>query len=375
MEGITLPKVWDLKGIVSFILSVIGISYANIRMHMVNEMGEKPVAFLEGTFTLVKTLITEGPIAAWEQLKEMAGEMKDALIQAVIDFVKVKVIEQAIIWLVSLFIPGAGIIKAIIGIYDTIVFFIQKAKMILQMIGNFLSSIGEIAAGNIGAAADAMENGLARGLTLAISFLAQLLHLSGITDKIKSVIKKIRDKVDGVLAKIAKWIAQKGKALLAPLMKKVDQAKEWGKEKIEKIKGKVQQAAQSLVDWLGIKKQFKTTEGETHTLFTKKVGGVATVMIASKEEPFEQYINNVDIKSDPKKGKAQAKKDALVQYGKIKAQLKDLEKTEALYGKSPTSSQKKELNDKQEVIREHYSKLVVDINILGIGNSRSDTLV
>jgi hypothetical protein len=42
-----------------------------------------------------------------------------------------------------------------------------------------------MAAGNITAAADAMESGLARGLSLVISFLAQLLHLSGIEAKLK----------------------------------------------------------------------------------------------------------------------------------------------------------------------------------------------
>ena len=215
MEGVEFPSVWDLKGIVGFALSIIGISYANLRRHMVTAMGEKPVAVLEGTFQLVKTLVTEGPIAAWEQLKEMADDLKNALMAAVIDFVKVKVIEQAIIWLVSLFVPGAGIIKAIIGIYDTIVFFIQKAKMILEMIGSFLGSIAEIAAGNVAAAADAMERGLARGLSLAISFLAQLLHLTGITDKIKAAIKKIRDKVDGVLAKVAKWVADKARKVVS----------------------------------------------------------------------------------------------------------------------------------------------------------------
>src|ERR1043166_371418 len=184
LEGIVLPQTWDFKGIIGVALQMIGISYQNIRKHLVAVMGETVVAGLEKTFTLLKTLITEGPMAAWEQLKEMAGEMRDAFIEAVKDFIKIKIIEQAIQWLVGIFVPGAGIIKAVIGIYDTIVFFIQKAKQIIDMIRNFLGSIVEIVAGNIGAAADALEAGLARGLSLVINFLAQLLHLSGITDKI-----------------------------------------------------------------------------------------------------------------------------------------------------------------------------------------------
>ena len=94
-------------------------------------------------------------------------------------------------------------------------FFIQKAKQIMEMIGNFLGSIGEIAAGNIGAAADALEKGLARGLTLVINFLARFLHLDGITAKIRAAIQKLRAKVDGMLDKVANWIVTKGKAVLA----------------------------------------------------------------------------------------------------------------------------------------------------------------
>ncbi len=103
-------------------------------------------------------------MAAWEKIKEMGEEIKQAFIEGVKDFIKIKIIQKAIETVISLFVPGAGIVRAIIGIYDTVVFFIQKAKQIMEMIGNFLSSIGDIAAGNIGAAADALEKGLARGL-------------------------------------------------------------------------------------------------------------------------------------------------------------------------------------------------------------------
>jgi hypothetical protein len=243
MEGVKFPTSWDFMGIVGFLLQLVGITYVNVRKHMVTELGEPAVVALEGGFKLVKTLITEGPMAAWEQLKEMAGEMRDTFIDAVKDFIKTKIIEQAIIWIGSLLIPGAGIVKAIIGIYDTIVFFIQKAKQIMKMIANFLGSISEIAAGNIGAAAAAMEAGLARGLTLVISFLAKLLKMDGITAKIKNAISKVRGKVDGVLAKIAKWIGTKAKALI----------------------GGIKKGAKSLLAWWKKKKAIKAG-GESHTL-------------------------------------------------------------------------------------------------------------
>ena len=211
LQGLTLPSTWDFRGIISVALQMIGISYQNIRTHMVKVMGEPVVVGLEKTFELVKTLVTQGPMAAWDQLKEMAAEMRDAFVDAVKDFIKQKIVEQAIIWVGALLIPGAGIIKAIIGIYDTVVFFISKAKQIMTMIGNFLGSIAEIAAGNIGAAADALENGLARGLSLVISFLAALLRLSGVTNKIRDAIQKIRAKVDQTIEKVVQFIMTKAK--------------------------------------------------------------------------------------------------------------------------------------------------------------------
>jgi hypothetical protein len=217
IEGFKLPTTWDFKGILSIALQLIGITYANIRRHMVTVMTEPVVAGLEKTFMLVKTLITEGPMAAWEQLKEMASDIKEAFIQAVKDFIKQKIVEQAIQWIAGIFIPGAGIIKAIIGIYDTIVFFIKKAKDIIKMVGNFLSSVSEIAAGNIGAAAEAMEQGLARGLLLVVNFLAALLRLGGVTAKVRAAIQSVRTKVDDVLLKVAKWIATKAKALVSKI--------------------------------------------------------------------------------------------------------------------------------------------------------------
>ncbi|HKG47255.1 MAG TPA: helix-hairpin-helix domain-containing protein [Pyrinomonadaceae bacterium] len=274
LEGLQLPQTWDFKGIIGVALQMIGISYANIRRHMVAVMTEPVVAGLEKTFTLVRVLITEGPMAAWEQLKEMAGEMRLAFEAAIKDFIKQKIIEQAIQWIASLLIPGAGIIKAVIGIYDTVVFFIQKAKQIMKMISNFLGSIAEIAAGNIGAAAEAMEQGLARGLSLVINFLAALLRLSGITAKIREAIQKIRTKVDDVLLKVAKWIATKAKVL------------------ISKGVGAVKAGATAVFKWWKARKSFKVGK-VPHELYMEGEQKAAKLMVQSTPQILENVIGTL----------------------------------------------------------------------------------
>lgn len=274
LEGLKLPQTWDPKGILGLALQMIGITYDNLRKHMVTEMTEPVVVGMEKGFALVQTLVKDGPMAAWEQLKEMAGEMRDAFVDAVKDFIKQKIVEEAIKWLVSIFVPGAGLIKAALGIYDTIVFFIQKAKQIIQMVSNFLGSISEIAAGNIGAAADAMEQGLARGLSLVISFLAQLLRLSGITDKIKKALEKIRAKVDAVLLKVVKWIATQAKKL-------------WGA-----VKGGVKK----LLEWWKVRKAFDAG-GKSMTLYTEGSENSYELMIASS--PGRKWTNYLKALTGP----------------------------------------------------------------------------
>jgi hypothetical protein len=271
LQGITLPQTWDLKGIISVALQMIGISKAEIRSAMVEVMGEPVVAQLENTFTLLKTLMTEGPMAAWEQLKEMAADLRDAFVQAVKDYVKQKIIEEAVKIVLAIFIPGAGIVKAIIAIYDTIVFFIKKAKVILEMLGNFLGAISEIAAGNISAAADALEKGLARGLVLVINFLATIAKLSGITKAIREGIQTIRGKVRGVLLKVAKWIWEKGKALVS---KGVAAAKA---------------GVAKVVQWWKARTKFTAEDGQ-HTLSVEGTQQKPFVQIASVPQSLRAYL-------------------------------------------------------------------------------------
>jgi hypothetical protein len=311
LTEVKLPDTWDLKGIASVALQMVGISYQNIRKHLVKIIPEPVVEGMEKGFEIVKALITEGPMAAWEQLQEMAGEMKEAFVDAVKNWIKETIIVKAIEFIASLIIPGAGIIKAIIGIYDTIVFFIQKAKDIAQMVGNFLGSIGEIAMGNIGAAANALENGLATALTLVISFLAKLIHLDGVTAKIRAALNKIRGKVENMMAKVAKWIAEKAKKLWGGVKKK-------GEQVVDAVKG-----------LLGLKETIKLENGEKHTLLFEKEGDSQKLIIRSDRMTYERFIDIylADIQNDDtldpksKKEKLKALKSASKTASKIDSVL------------------------------------------------------
>ena len=65
-----------------------------------------------------------------------------------------EVIKAGITWLIGLLNPASAFIKACKAIYDIVMFFIERGAQIMDFVNAILDSIGAIAKGNIGAAAE-----------------------------------------------------------------------------------------------------------------------------------------------------------------------------------------------------------------------------
>jgi len=213
LSGIYIPRAFSLSEIVKFIFSILGLSWANVREKLVRATSETAVRAMEAGFDIVKTLVTQGPAAAWDKIKEHLTSLKDQVIQGIIDLVVDAVVTKAVPKLVAMFIPGAGFISAIISIYDMIMVFVNKIAQIIAVVTAFIDSIVAIAAGNIGAAAGKVESILARLLSLAINFLAGFAGLGKIANKIMGVVNKIRAPIDKALDALITWIVGMARSL------------------------------------------------------------------------------------------------------------------------------------------------------------------
>ena len=274
LEGVYIPKALSLLELGKFVISVLGVSWAQIRGKIVKALGptgETIMKSLETTFDIVVALVRGGPTAAWELIKEKLSDLKDQVISGIISFVTDTVVKKAIPKLISMFIPGAGFISAIISIYDTIMVFVEKISKIIQVVTAFIDSIVAIAGGNITAAANRVERILANLLSLAISFLAGFVGLGKVTDKIMEVIKKIRASVDKAIDAAIAWIVDKAKKLFA--------------------KGKA--ALGKVVDWWKTKKSFKATDGSLHTLSIEGEGTGASLVVATSPTPLQAFLAGV----------------------------------------------------------------------------------
>ncbi len=213
--GIQIPDdIFSLEGIFSLVTQLTGLNWEYIRAKAVNLLGEPAVKALETSFDLFKLLITDGPLGLWKYVKEKFSDLKETVIDAIIDIVKNEVIQAGIKSIMSLLNPATALIKAAIAIYDIIKFFMEHGSQIIDLINAVIDSVQAVVSGSISTAAKMIENALAKALPLVIGMLANLLGIGDLADKVQAILKKIRDRIDAVIdALLLKVKKYAGKAL------------------------------------------------------------------------------------------------------------------------------------------------------------------
>jgi hypothetical protein len=212
--AVALPSRFDFRGILSIVLQVLGLTYQRIREKLVRQLGEPAVRFLEGAFELLRAIVAEGPIAAWRKIMEFASNLADTVLAGIREWVVSRVVVAAVTKLATMFNPAGAVIQAVIGIYDTVMFFVERAQQIAALLDAVVGSISNIARGAIGPAVAYVERTMARGLTVAIGFLARLVGLGGVAARVRRIIARIQAVVDRALDRVIGFIVDRGRALL-----------------------------------------------------------------------------------------------------------------------------------------------------------------
>jgi hypothetical protein len=206
--GIEIPSDLSLPSILKLVLGVLGITYDRMRAKAVKLIGERNVKIIEKLVEYIRALITGGPAALWEKVKEDLSNLKSMVIDAIQNWLIETVVKQAVAKIVSMFNPAGAIIQAIIAIYNIVMFVVEKAQQIMAFVEAVVNSVHAIATGAIGGAIAWIEQALARTIPIVIGFLARLIGLGGISQKIKDFILKVQAKVDAAIDKaIAKVVA------------------------------------------------------------------------------------------------------------------------------------------------------------------------
>jgi hypothetical protein len=211
--GVYIPQAFSMREILKFILSVLGLTWQNIRVKLVRAVGETAVNAMETGFELVRTLVTEGPAAAWQKILEGIQNLREMVMEQIMSFVQARIVQAAITRLVSMLSPAGAFIQAIIATYNTIMFFVERMRTIAQVAMSFVNSIAAIAAGRIGSAAARVEQTMAGLLTLVISFLARIAGLGRVSDAVTRIIDRVRQPIDRALDRVVTWIVTQARRL------------------------------------------------------------------------------------------------------------------------------------------------------------------
>ncbi len=247
--GLRMPRRFDLAGILDLVLQVLGLTYARLRERLVRLIGEPAVNTLEQTFEFLRTLVTQGLAAAWQQILEFASGLVDTVLAGIRNFVLTRIVQAAVTRLATMFNPVGAVINAIIAIYNTVQFVIERARQIAAFVTSVLDSLDNIARGNIAAAVAYVERTLGRILSLAISFLASLIGLGGIAGRIREIIGRIRAVVDRALDRLTAWIGQRARGLATRAV----------------ATGRAAVAA--VAQWWRARHSFRTPAGQQHAIF------------------------------------------------------------------------------------------------------------
>jgi hypothetical protein len=278
LPGVYIPKAFTLPEFGMFAMSVLGITWAQVRAKIVKALGpngEKIMTGLETAFDVIVALVKGGPAAVWDLIKEKLTNLKDMVIDGIVGFVTDTIIKKAIPKLISMFIPGAGFISAIISIYDAITVFIDKLSKLAATVKAFLDSLIAIVNGQIEGAAAKVESSLEGIMSLAISFLAGFLGLGKIADKVLGVIKKVQDTVDKAIEVAVNWIVGKAKALIGA------------------VKTTATNVVQGVLGWWKVRKPFVDTDGGSHTLFFTGEAASAELTVASTPMPVKGFLDSI----------------------------------------------------------------------------------
>jgi hypothetical protein len=222
--NVHVPKDFTLESIFTFVLEVLDITVEKVLSRLELKIGKEKVDVIRsGLRTLAKvwewvgTLFKEGPAGVWNRLKEKLGDLWQALLDGVIGWLIEKVTVKALTWLAGLVdISGiTAVINTMITIYNTMQTIGRYANQILRIVDSVLDRISDLASGAIAGAAKLIEDLMDRALPVAIGFLAGVLGLGDLSDRIQEIVGVVREKVtEGIDWLIDKAMAV-GRAFLA----------------------------------------------------------------------------------------------------------------------------------------------------------------
>jgi hypothetical protein len=218
--GIELPDSFDLKGILKMVASILGLTWNAIKARLVRMFPwvGQVIDFIESKIEIVAAFLRDGIAGIWNWIKDRLTDLKDMILAPIKEFVIENVVKAGISWILGLLSPAGALVKIVQGLVGVVQWIMERGAQLANLVRTVVDAVVDIANGGGGGIPAKIESSLGNAIPIVISFLANLLGLGGISDKIKSIIAAVQqpigqaiDFVVGGAVKAAKGLFGKSK--------------------------------------------------------------------------------------------------------------------------------------------------------------------
>src|SRR5207244_6822679 len=187
----------SFMGILKLVLSILGLTWASIkaRIARVAPWAAKAIDFIESKVEVFVVLATQGVAGLWKWIKDKLGDLKDMILTPIKDFVVTKIVTAGIQWVLGMLNPAGALIKIVQALISVVQWIMERGASLMDLVSTVIDAVSDIAAGGVGGVPAKIEGALSNAVPLVISFLASLLGLGGISEKIKEILTAVQKPV------------------------------------------------------------------------------------------------------------------------------------------------------------------------------------
>jgi hypothetical protein len=286
VKGVKVPKEFTIQSLFGLALDILGITESNIFLRIEKKTSRPFAEKLRKGYNWLKTgvqwiaQLIKDPKTSYEQAKGKLGQLKEKLFKGIGNWIAKSVIGRFIAEITAKLAtsPFGPAVEAIVDAYKMIKTAVEYAERILRIVDSTLDNILELAAGVIGKAAATVEKGLATGLEIAVAFIAKVLGIGDMPQKVKQIVEEdVRPMVDGVIDGLidsAITIVSGIKEFAAEVKETIATAFDWGKTRIP----------------------FKDENGKGHHIYVENKAGKPVIIVASEPKNLRDLLADYSLK-------------------------------------------------------------------------------
>ncbi|HEX6320914.1 MAG TPA: DNA/RNA non-specific endonuclease [Burkholderiales bacterium] len=222
-KGIRLSSGSGVESLFGIVLQVLRLTPPDLRAIAEKVLGkevmqifDKGVQVVEKALEPIIILLTKGPGALWDYIKESLASIVRSSFDRIRESVFNTFIEKALKWVAGFFVPGGGFVKIVKAVFRAFQFVAENLERIRHFFDAVFDSMEAATQGKTEGVASRIIAGLKLGIVMALDFLAKQIGLSAIVDSVQRIIQSLRRPIVGAI----EWLLNKLKPFALKLVAK-----------------------------------------------------------------------------------------------------------------------------------------------------------